>query len=214
MENYWGEFAPLLLVFILALVSPGPDFVLILRQAVMQGRRAAMLSAVGIGAAVFVHASYTIFGLGLIIAQSLLLFNIIKWAGVAYLLYIGGKALTAKGANATLPASASSQQQEHQNGFKSCLTGFAINLFNPKAVIFFLSIFSSLISAATPIEIKFTYGVIIASIATLWFVLISIFMTTTIIRRLFTQSTEWITRLSGLVFIGFGLRLIFQRSPS
>jgi len=214
MQPYWAEFLPLLVVFVLALISPGADFALILRQALVQGRRAALLSSVGIGTAMVVHVSYTILGLGLIIAQSLWLFNTIKWAGVAYLLILGFKALTSKeSSSASLPASPSLRQQISQSALRAFLMGFAINLLNPKAVVFFLSIFSSFIAATTPIEIKFTYGITLTGITVSWFVLVSIFMTTTTIRRLFTHSTRWITRLSGLVFIGFGLNLIFQKAP-
>jgi len=214
MQPYWAEFGPLLVVCVLAVISPGPDFALILRQALVQGRRAALLSAAGIGVAMIVHVSYTILGLGLIIAQSLLLFNIIKWAGIAYLLYLGIGALISKDTDAPLPAaSPNAQAQDSQNLLKSFLLGFAINLLNPKAVIFFLSIFSSLVAATTPLEIKFTYGLIMASITALWFVLVSLFMTTAPIRRLFMRLTKWISRLSGLVFIGFGLHLIFQQHP-
>jgi len=207
-----AEFLPLMLVFILAVISPGPDFVLILRQALQHGRRCALLSSAGIGAAMLVHVSYTILGLGLIIAQSLLLFNIVKWAGVAYLFYLGFKAIGQQGVGAASPSSPASLQQSRQHLWKSFLAGFAINLLNPKAVLFFLSIFSTFVAPTTPMEIKFSYGIILASTTMAWFVLVSIFMTSPMTRQAFARLSKWIVPASGIAFIGLGIRLIFQQS--
>jgi len=212
MSAYLAEFAPLMLVFTLAVISPGPDFALILRQACVYGRSSALFSSLGIGSAMLIHVSYTVWGLGLIIAKSLLWFNLIKWAGVAYLLYLGLKALTSKATPPSLATSESDAQPNRPSILNAYLTGFAINLLNPKAVVFFLSIFSSLVSTTTPVEIKLTYGMIITAVTALWFILVSLFITTLSIRRLFMRLSKWINRASGLVFIGFGVRLIFQKS--
>jgi len=221
MNTYLVEFLPLLLVFALALISPGPDFFLTLRQALVHGRRAAIFSSLGIGSAIIFHVSYTILGLGLVIAQSLFLFNLIKWAGVAYLLYLGFKALSSKGS--TVPTQQTGSRGSNskiinsavlsspQPLLKSYLAGLTINLLNPKAVIFFLSIFSSFVATTTPLEIKFTYGFIIASIAASWFIIVSLLMTTSVIRQLFSRISKWIDRASGFVFIALGIRLIFQK---
>jgi len=212
MENYWAEFLPLMLVFILAVISPGPDFVLIVRQALLYGRRAAFLSAIGIGSALLVHVSYTVLGLGLIIAKSLLLFNIIKWAGIAYLLYLGYKALTSKGGS---PSYSPSPVGPHNNqsALQSFIMGFSINLLNPKAVVFFLSIFSTFVALTTPMTIKFSYGLLMSGVAATWFMLLSLFMTTRIVRDLFMRLSKWIDRVSGLIFVALGIRLMFQ-TPS
>jgi len=206
---YWAEFLPLMLVFLLAVISPGADFALILRQALIHDRRAAILASFGIGSAILVHVGYTILGLGIIIAQSPLLFTLIKWAGIVYLLYLGVQALTSK-----TGFSLAFHEQAHfsQKSLKSFTVGFAINLLNPKAVLFFLSIYSNIVAVTTPLMIKFSYGVIIAMIAIAWFVLVSVFMTTPAIRQSFIRFSKWINRVSGLIFIGLGLRLIFYES--
>jgi len=244
-----AEFLPLMLVFILAVISPGPDFVLILRQALLQGRRAALLSSTGIGAAMLVHVSYTILGLGLIIAQSLLLFNIVKWAGVAYLFYLGFQAFTSQQKiDHLLDPQTSPQQNDHSlleqfpksvkrlkikncdkkqtvetqisdsikshSALKAFLTGFAINLLNPKAMVFFLAIFSSLVAPATPTEIKFTYGLAIATMTMSWFMLVSLMITLPSIRAIFMRLSNWTNRVTGLIFIGLGIRLIFYQSSA
>ncbi len=68
---------------------------MVIRQSMVAGRREAILTSFGIGTALMFHVTYTILGLGLVISQSILAFNIIKWCGVAYLVYIGIQSLRA-----------------------------------------------------------------------------------------------------------------------
>jgi len=211
MQSYGSEFFPLLLVFLLALVSPGADFFLVLRQAAIYGRKAALMTSLGIGAGLIVHVSYTILGLGLIIAGSVFLFNIIKWAGVAYLIFIGINALMSKGS--TIPAL--SQQKSRLLVGQSCrrafMLGVGVNLLNPKAALFFLSIFSSFVAPTTASTVQFIYGFVLIVTAVSWFIFLSFFMTTQHVSRVFARLSKWIDRFAGIVFIGFGIRLMFQK---
>ena len=104
------------------------------------------------------HVSYTILGLGLIISQSIYLFNIVKWCGVAYLVYIGIKALRAGRTEIEAPVAAGAADGRRQPALRAFGLGFMANALNPKAVFFFLSIFSTVVSAHTPIMVKFESG--------------------------------------------------------
>jgi threonine/homoserine/homoserine lactone efflux protein len=90
--------------------------------------------------------------------------------------------------------------------------GFAANALNPKAVFFFLSIFSTVVSAHTPIAVKFGYGLVMAGSLILWFVGVSLFMTTPKMRAAFSRASQWIDRVSGLVFIALGLKLATEKA--
>lgn len=79
-----------------AVISPGPDFAMVSRNSLLLSRRSGVLTALGIGAGVCVHVTYTLLGVGLLIQQSLWLFNLIKLAGAAYLIFLGIKMLRAK----------------------------------------------------------------------------------------------------------------------
>jgi len=207
----WTEIATFAVISTLAAVAPGADLAMILRQSIVYGRRNAIVSAFGIGTALMVHTTYTVLGLGLIISQSIVFFNIIKWCGVAYLLYIGFKSLMAKGTTIALSDvkqnNANSQQLK-----RAFMLGFAVNVLNPKAVFFFLSIFSTLVAVTTPVEIKYAYGLLMAVIVVVWFVCVSLFMTAPVMRRIFSRASKWVDRLSGVVFIGLGIRLMFQKA--
>lgn len=211
MQTYLFEWSTLMVVFALAAVTPGADFALVVRQSLVHGRRNAFATSFGIGLALLFHVSYTILGLGVIIAKSLILFNIVKWLGVAYLLYIGIKSIMSRG-ETDLETENSKKNNVRQSIKKAFLAGFTVNVLNPKAVFFFLSIFSTLVSPFTPMAVKFCYGLTLSSLLTGWFVLVSIFMTTPMVRFLYYRASKWIDRLCGIVFIALGIRLMFQKA--
>ncbi|WP_210106045.1 LysE family translocator [Neorhizobium galegae] len=212
MEAYLLELASLMAIFSFAIISPGADLAMVMRQSLVHGRRQAIITSFGIGTALMFHVSYTILGLGLIISQSITLFNIIKWCGVAYLLYIGVKALRAGKADLSVAAEADGKDAPGQSALRAYGLGFAANALNPKPVFFFLSIFSTAVSAHTPILVKFSYGAVMASCLIAWFVGVSIFMTTPRIKAGFSKASQWIDRASGLVFIALGLKLAVQKA--
>jgi RhtB (resistance to homoserine/threonine) family protein len=210
MHPYLVELASLMAIFAFAIVAPGADFAMVIRQSLLNGRRAAIITSFGIGSALMFHVSYTILGLGLIISQSIYLFNIVKWLGVGYLIYIGIKSLRAGKSDVTVDLK--SATSEPQSALKAFGLGFAANALNPKAVFFFLSIFSTVVSAHTPIPVKFGYGLVMATSLIIWFVAVSFFLTTPRMRSAFGRASQWINRTSGVVFIALGLKLATEKA--
>lgn len=211
MHPYLFELASLMAIFVFAIVSPGADLAMVIRQSLMQGRREAIITSFGIGAAFMMHVTYTVLGLGLIISQSIYLFNIVKWCGVAYLIYIGIKALRAGTTKIDVDMTAQEPSRK-QSALKAFSLGFAANALNPKAVFFFLSIFSTVISVHTPTEVKLGYGVVMATTLISWFIGVSLFMTTPKMRAIFSRASKWIDRTSGVVFIALGLKLAIVKA--
>jgi RhtB (resistance to homoserine/threonine) family protein len=212
MHAYMIELISLMAIFSFAIVSPGADLAMVMRQALVHGRRQAIITSFGIGTALMFHVSYTILGLGLIISQSVYLFNIVKWLGVAYLIYIGVKALKAGRTEITVSAEAQGETPRKQSAAKAFMLGFAANALNPKAVFFFLSIFSTVVGAHTPMAIKFGYGTVMATCLIIWFVGVSAFMTTPRMRAAFSRASKWIDRTSGVVFIALGIKLATEKA--
>lgn len=217
--QYVIEFTGLMAVFVILLVAPGADFALIVRQSIVHGRRAAFITSLGIGASLMFHISYTILGIGLIVSQSLFLFSLIKWAGAGYLFYLGIKALREKPLSTTdaekmlQTGVKSSEQQKSSISAKRCFTmGFITNALNPKAVLFFLSLFSSLISHETPSIIQAVYGALIAVVVIGWFAIVTMFFTLEPVRKRFFALGAWFNRVTGMVFIGLGLKLASQQA--
>src|ERR1043165_1013704 len=96
MHDYWIEFSKVALAHLLAVASPGPDFAIVLKQSITHGRRTAIWTSLGIGTAILLHVTYSILGLGLLIRSSELWFNVVKFAGAAYIAWLGMRALAAR----------------------------------------------------------------------------------------------------------------------
>ena len=205
---YWTEFFTVALIHLLAVASPGPDFAIVVRESVAFGRRAGVFTALGVGAGIFVHVAYSLLGIGLIVSQSIVLFNALKWLAAAYLLYIGIKALRAKPAD---PARAElSLEQAVRSPRAAFATGFVTNGLNPKATLFFLSLFTVVIDPHTPLRVQAGYGLYLALATALWFCLVAMLFSQPRVRAGFTRLGHWFDRLMGAVLIGLGVKLAFS----
>ncbi len=210
MNGLAFEFFGLMAAFGISAVIPGADFATVLRQSVVEGRKAAIITSAGIASAILVHGAYTLFGIGLVISQSLLAFTVLKWLGAAYLLWLGIGAFRSP---APKPPEFGPEDQVGQGGGRAFLLGFLTNLLNPKAVLFFLALFTTLVSAATPQGIKAGYVVAMSVLLFAWFTLVSVFFTTPSVRQGFFRMGRWFNRLTGITFIALAVRVaLMQRN--
>ena len=204
---YWAEFLTVAVIHLLAVASPGPDFAIVVRESVAHGRRAGMWTAFGVGMGIFVHVGYSLLGIGLIVSQSIVLFNALKWLAAAYLLYIGIKALRAKpAADGALDVADEGQLRAPRAAF---MTGFVTNGLNPKATLFFLSLFTVVINPHTPLAVQGGYGVYLAFATALWFCLVALLFSQARVRSGFARMGHWFDRVMGAVLIGLGVKLAF-----
>ncbi|WP_439859491.1 LysE family transporter [Pseudomonas sp. MBLB4136] len=205
---YWTEFLTVALIHLLAVASPGPDFAIVVRESVAYGRRAGIFTALGVGCGIFVHVAYSLLGIGLIVSQSIVLFNALKWLAAAYLLYIGIRALRAKPAD---PASAElSLAAGVRAPHAAFTTGFVTNGLNPKATLFFLSLFTVVIDPHTPLAVQGGYGVYLALATALWFCLVAMLFSQQRVRAGFARLGHWFDRLMGAVLVGLGAKLVLS----
>ncbi|MBV6699356.1 LysE family translocator [Kitasatospora aureofaciens] len=129
-----GVFVPM----VVALVAvPGPNMLLILSRGIGQGRRAAFASAVGVELGTMVHVLGTVVGVSALIAASALAFNVVKYAGAAYLLYLGVRTLLARTEG---PAGAPAAATEPLRVRTLLRQGALVNVLNPKVALFFLAL--------------------------------------------------------------------------
>ena len=204
---YWAEFLTVALIHLLAVASPGPDFAVVVRESVAHGRKAGTYTAMGVGTAIFLHVGYSLLGIGLIVSQSIVLFNALKWAAAAYLLYIGFKALRAKPASASdAPVNVAGGERTARGAFTS---GFITNGLNPKATLFFLSLFTVVINPHTPLWVQAGYGVYLAVATGLWFCMVARLFSQERVRAGFARMGHWFDRAMGGVLVALGLKLAF-----
>jgi RhtB (resistance to homoserine/threonine) family protein len=212
MSIPWIEYASIMIAFGIGAVSPGPDFAMVLRQSIAHGRAAAIFTSLGIASAILIHGAYTILGIGLIVSQSLLLFSILKFVGAAYLIWLGISALRAPAPRA--PDHLDDPSRRAMPAQKAFAIGFLTNLLNPKAVLFFLSLFTTLVAAVTPLAAKSLYVGSMSLLLFGWFALVSVFFTTPRIRNAFYAMGQWFNRATGIALIFLALRVaISQRTP-
>lgn len=206
MEGLWVEFGRVVLMHLLAVASPGPDFALVLRQSLVHGRRTAIWTALGVGAAILLHVAYALLGLGLLIRGSEPWFNAVKFAGAAYLAWIGVQALRAQPRSED--AISGQAPPETRGAFAS---GFLTNALNPKATLFFISLFALVVNPGTPKPVQAAYGLWMAVVTAVWFSLVAVLFTQEAVRRPFLRHGHWVDRALGVVFLVIAGSLAFAR---
>ena len=205
--HYLPEFLTIVVAHALAVVSPGPDFALVLRQSLRHGRRAAVWSSIGIGCGLSLHIAYCLLGLGLFLKNSTLALHTVKWLGAAYLAWIGLQALRAQPREGDVDLAG--RVGDATTPRAAWLTGFLVNVTNPKAALFFISLFPLAVSVTTPKLVQVGYGVWMTVTTALWFSFVSVVFTREEVRRAFLRHGHWIDRALGVVFLGFALSLVF-----
>ena len=209
MHDYWIEFGKVAIAHLLAVASPGPDFALVVKQSLTHGRRTAVWTSFGIGTGILLHVTYCLLGLALLITSSELWFGIVKFAGAAYLTWVGVHALRARPREANTAGVTNVHATPRVHG--AFVTGFLTNAVgNPKAALFFLALFSVVIDPHTPRVIQAAYGLWMAVATIAWFCFVSFAFTQERVRRPFVQHGHWIDRTLGAVFIAFAASLVIS----
>ncbi|MGQ1158698.1 LysE family translocator (plasmid) [Acinetobacter baumannii] len=211
---YLQEFLLLATVHFLAVVAPGPDFAVVVQQSVSWGRKIGAITALGIGAGISVHVLYTILGFGLLIQTNELVFNAVKVVSALYLIYLG---LSLIRSNLKKVDVAKNEQtveflkdQQVPSAKSAFLKGFITNATNPKATIFFLGIFTTVVHQSTPLNIQFLYGIWMCFVNAAWFIVVAYLFTTQKVRSAFLQKKKWFEIFMGLVLILLAIRLLIS----
>lgn len=202
---YLNEFLMLSFVHFLAVISPGPDFAIVIRQSISFGRKTAMITSLGIATGISIHVLYTLLGIGFIITQSETVFMVAKTVGALYLTYIGFQLIFSKPhKEIESQVNVAANPNHHKRAF---MLGFMTNLLNPKATMFFLAIFTSIVSIKTPLVVQSFYGIWISLTTGLWFLLVSLFFSHHRVRAKFVRHGYIFERLMGAVLLLFAAKL-------
>lgn len=192
------------LVHLLAVISPGPDFIMITRNSLIYSRKTGIYSAIGLGLGILIHVTYSLIGIGLLISKSIVLFNTIKYLGVAYLIYIGYKSITAKASNLSVDAK---EHKKDISKLKAIGTGFITNVTNPKATLFFLSLFTLVINPQTPFAVKLFMGAEMSIVTSLWFMFVAFIVSHHLVKSRIGKAQHFAEKFIGVVLIGLGIKV-------
>ena len=208
LHTYWAEFLTLAVVHLLAVIAPGPDFAVAVRQTVRFGRRTGIYTALGIGAGMSVHLIYTLIGVAALLNTTPWLMKAARWIGAAYILYLGFRFLLSRPGTDSSVVEAGAPVAATQSAGRSFAIGFMTNATNPKATLFFLAAFTTLVSAQTPLAVQALYGLWMSVVNAAWFVLVSVALSAAAVRQRFLRVSHWFERLMGALLIGFAIRLV------
>ncbi|MEN0088323.1 MAG: LysE family transporter [Pseudomonadota bacterium] len=185
-------------ITIIVAIVPGPDFVVVLRNAISGGRVAGLMTAAGIALALGVHVTYALAGIALIVSQSIFLFNALKLIGAGYLVFLGLSMW--RQASSEMPQSTASSMSP----WRALRWGFLTNVTNPKATLFAMSVFLQVTSPATSLATKIGYGFIMAGGVFAWFALVTLFFTLPAIRNAFARIKRRMEQIFGIALLAFG----------
>jgi RhtB (resistance to homoserine/threonine) family protein len=205
--EFWQGFVVLTVAHLLAAASPGPDFAYVTRQSLVHGRRAGLLASLGIALGLSIHIVYSAAGLAAIVAHSSHWMMTIKLAGGAYLLWLGIQGLRsrAQAAAPNAPLRAAPASPMRQIG-----GGFLCNALNPKAPIYFLALFTVVLSPDLPTLTLVVYGAWIMVLQWLWFSLVATVFTHRAVRERLLGVRHWIDRAFGTAMIALGIRVLLS----
>ncbi|AWG44324.1 homoserine lactone transporter (plasmid) [Priestia filamentosa] len=203
------DFKVFLISTFLLIVTPGTDTLYILSRSISQGKKAGIYSTLGIITGVFIHTLLAAFGLSLILMKSALLFTIIKFVGMAYLVYLGIKMLLTKKTTV-----AEQPVLDHLSSKKMYLQGMITNVTNPKVVLFFLAFIPQFINSGGSTPLSFIIlGLIYSLIGGLWCLTIAMFASKLTNKLRKSAKPEYIlNKITGVVFITMGLKLLTTKA--
>jgi RhtB (resistance to homoserine/threonine) family protein len=184
-------------------IIPGPNFALTVHNSLLHSRRAGLYTVLGIALGGTTHVLYSLIGISALISQSILLFNTLKWLGTAYLFYLGIKALRAT----PRQSAAENPKRVSLNSRTAARSGFLTCLLNPKSALFFFALFSQVIQPDTSLPLRAFYGMTIVAIQLMWYSTVALVISRPSIRSMFTSTSHWVERATGVVMVGFGIRL-------
>jgi len=207
LVTYFRLFGLIFGIHLLAVMSPGPDFVMVLKNALQYKRKAAIYTALGIGLGIGVHILYSIAGVAYLLQKNQTLFYIVKIAGALYIIYIGAKTFMSKQTQMKLDTS---EKTTVLSPWQAVKTGFVTNVLNPKASLFFLSLFTLLIPPDIPVWVLTAISLMLITVTFLWFSLVSIIFTNKRVVQSYEKYETYIVKVFGLLLIVLGIAVFFE----
>lgn len=201
-------------IHFIALMSPGPDFALVVQNATRHGRQTGLYIALGLSCGILLHSLLSLTGISYLVHQQPTLFAIIQLAGGSYLLYLGYGALKATWQiiqNYDDDAdTVNSNDLILTNKRQAFSKGFATNILNPKALVFFISLMSSLVPADMSLSGKGFALIILFGLSLFWFSLLAWMLSTKALQKKLSEATVYIDGLCGVVFSLIGVSILWQ----
>lgn len=188
---------------ILGAMTPGQSFIIILKHAISGGRLNGLIASLGHGLGVMLYAIATVVGLAVIIQKTPWLFDVIKYTGAAFLVWLAYNALTAKANSARF-----SSEETNITLKESFTEGLMISFLNPKLAIFFLALFSQFVDDTAIWQQNIIMVATVTGIDTLWYCLVALVLSHSIMLEKLRTNVHIIEKLSGIVLLAIACRVV------
>ena len=188
---------------ILGAMTPGQSFIIILKHAISGGRLNGLIASLGHGLGVMLYAIATVVGLAVIIQKTPWLFDVIKYTGAAFLVWLAYNALTAKANSARF-----SSEETNITLKESFTEGLMISFLNPKLAIFFLALFSQFVDDTAIWQQNIIVVATVTGIDTLWYCLVALVLSHSIMLEKLRTNVHIIEKLSGIVLLAVACRVV------
>ena len=199
------EFLTVASLHLFAVASPGPDFALVIRQCFRYGKRSAIWTSLGISVGILFHVSLSLIGLGLLITYQPSIFNGLKILASLYILYLGVVSIF----NKSILHLDKKKKSSTTLYLRCFLSGLITNTLNPKAFLFFITVFTLVISPSTSQILQGIYGLYMALATFLWFAMISIIFTNKSMTYKYVDFLPWIERIMGFILVIISIQILF-----
>tara|TARA_B110000467_G_C18267563_1_gene450295 strand:+ start:375 stop:989 length:615 start_codon:yes stop_codon:yes gene_type:complete len=196
----------LVVICVLGALSPGPSLALVVRNTMLGGHKAGLATAISHGFGVGLYAAIAVTGIGLVIVQSPLIFQIIQYTGAAFLLYLAFNALKSNGSNIDLDV-VQGQNDKTINGWRD---GFLLAFLNPKLAIFFLALFSQFVDVNASISHKLIMIFTVGGLDTIWYCLVVFGLSRGPVLAKLKANSHVIDKVTGVVLILLAVRVVIN----
>jgi threonine/homoserine/homoserine lactone efflux protein len=190
----------------LALLSPGPDFFLIMQAALKLPRRSGLALCAGIAAANGAYLVLALLGFALI-KETSWLFTLVRYLGAMYLLFLGIMLLRSPGMSPQAERSLGPLGDHSPK--RQFLVGFAAAILNPKNMVFYLSLFTVMVAPERELHIRMLYALWMVMVVLLWDCSLVVILGRETVKALLGKAIYWLEKLAGAALAGFGLLLPF-----
>ncbi len=192
-------------IHLLAVMSPGPNFVVISRNSLAYSRRSGMFTTIGVTGGVFILLAAGFLGITALIAQSEATYNAVRLVGAAYLVFLGVSSLIeARAARVVAPALDGTVSGGLDAG-ASFRMGFITALTNPKAAVYLLAFFTTIISVDTAAGVKVTLLFLMPTITFSWYSLMAYLFSHPVLRERYARFERWAHVAFGVLLIALGV---------
>ena len=206
MVSYLGLLGGIMAVHLAAVISPGPNFLVITQTSIRDSRYSGLSSAAGVAAASALWATVALLGISVLFETMTWLYSLLKLLGGVYLVYLGVQSWR----HSKKPLLLSEAPLANHSARRAFRTGFLTNLTNPKAAVFFGSIFAALLSPSLPAWVRGAAVGVVFFNALWWYALVAVVFSARKIQQAYAKAKRYLDRAVGGFLALLGLRLVLS----